>query len=212
MKMITLALALGKSRNPNMRDYRQIADLHISNLDQSFLSSLGSVFLSELYRAMDKSDSSSLIYETAEGIIVGFVTGGTSMGSIYKAMFPRIMFWGVPLALQLLSLRRIGRVVDILRYTRNSEESSGSELALPQAELFSIAVSPSVRGKGIAQKLYTQLIEDFKNKGIESFRIVVGKDLEPAHKFYVKMGAEVAHEMELHSGETSKVYIHNILL
>ena len=68
-----------------------------------------------------------------------------------------------------------------------------------------------MRGKGIAQKLYTRLVEDFRDKGIERFRIVVGSELAPAHKFYAKMGAEVASEMELHSGETSKVYVHNIL-
>lgn len=191
-----------------MTPYRQIADLHIANLDQSFLASLGPTFLSEVYRAMDKSDSGSLIYESVDGQAVGFVTGGTSMGPIYKAMFPRIAIWGLPLALQLLSLRRIRRVMDILRYSQSPDQ--GGVDALPDAELFSIAVSPSVRGKGVAQKLYTRLLDDFKVKGIERFRIVVGSELAPAHKFYLKMGAEVAADIELHSGETSKVYVHTI--
>ena len=194
-----------------MTPYRHIADIHIANLDQSFLASLGPIFLSEVYRAMDKSETGSLIYESVDGEIVGFVTGGTSMGPIYKAMFPRLAIWAVPLVLQLLSFRRMRRVIDILRYSQPSDIKSDDANALPQAELFSIAVSPSVRGKGIAQKLYTRLVEDFRDKGIARFRIVVGSELAPAHKFYAKMGAKVASEMELHSGEISKVYVHNIL-
>lgn len=187
-----------------MKIYQQIADLHIANLNESFLASLGSTFLSEVYMAMDKSNSVSLIYENLDGRVVGFVTGGTSMSPIYKAMLPRIIFWGIPLAFRLLSVSRIKRVIDILRYSHDSDET------LPQAELFSIAVCPSARGSGIAQKLYTQLLSDFKSNGVERFRIIVGKELAPAHKFYVKMGATIETEMELHKGELSKVYVHNI--
>lgn len=188
-----------------MKIYRQIADLHIANLDRSFLASLGPTFLSEVYNAMDKSDNVSLFYESIDGKVIGFITGGTTMGPIYKAMLPRIAFWAVPLAFRLLSIERFKRVLDIIRYSKSSNED------LPQAELFSITVSPSARGKGVAPKLYNRLLNDFKEKGVEQFRIIVGKELTSAHKFYIKMGAKVETEIELHEGETSKVYLHNIL-
>ena len=193
-----------------MTSYLQIANLHIANLNQSFLTSLGPKFLSEIYRGIDNSESCSLIYEVVDGEIVGFVAGGTSLGPIYKAMFPRIMIWGWALVIQLSSIGRIRRIIDILLYSQNQKIISGEGVDLPEAELFSIAVSSSERGKGIAKKLYIQLLEDFKGRGVKQFRIVVGNKLTPAHRFYIKMGAEVTTEIELHSGETSKVYVHNV--
>jgi len=116
-------------------------------------------------------------------------------------MIPRILIWGWGLALKLLSPKRLSRVVDILRY------DGGENSADIPAELFSIAVSPKARGKGLAPKLYTRLVEYFKNHDVEAFRIIVGKDLLPAHKFYLKMGAQKEGELELHAGETSTLYI-----
>lgn len=185
--------------------YRQIASLHIANLDQSFLASLGPQFLSEVYRAMDKSDAGYLLYEYVDEKIVGFVTGGQSMGPIYRAMFPRILYWGFPLAFHLLSFSRLKRVADIIRY------SQGENDALPMTELFSIAVAPSARGTGVAANLYNRLLQAFQADGIKNFRIVVGQSLAPAHKFYLKMGADVKAEIELHSGEKSLIYVHDIV-
>jgi len=188
--------------------YTQIAQLHMSNLDKSFLASLGPVFLSEVYRAMDQGDETALFYHIIDGEIVGFITGGHSMAPVYKAMFPRIWRWGLPLGLTLLSPRKLRRVIDILRYGK-SEDGVFSNLSIPQAELFSIALSPAARGHGIAPTLYQNLVDYFKARNINSFRIIVGNSLDAAHKFYTKMGAKVVTEIELHPGEISKVYVHD---
>lgn len=192
------------TRSPlSKADYRAVARLHIDNLDQSFLATLGTGFLSELYRAMDRANDCALIIErNRAGQITGFVTGGQSMGPIYKAMLPRCLIWGWGLGLRLLSPARMGRVIDILRYDGVDGFSD-----IP-AELFSIAVDPSGRGQGVAPRLYNALVAFFTTRGIDRFRIIVGGDLAAAHGFYLKMGAEVAGEITLHAGEVSTVYIH----
>ena len=184
--------------------YWQIATLHISNLDQSFLASLGPTFLSEVYRAMDRSESAALLYETIDGNIVGFISGGTSMKPIYQTMFKRSTRWGFALAIKLLSPSRLKKVIDILRYGQKHDDS------LPDAELFSIAIAPSARGTGVAKKLYGRLNHAFKAQGIDCFHIIVGEDLTAAHKFYLKMGARVVSELELHACQKSKVYVSEV--
>lgn len=184
--------------------YRAVARLHVQNLDQSFLATLGEGFLTELYRAMDKADDCTLIVERIDGDVVGFVTGGRAMGPIYKAMIPRVLIWGWGLSLRLLSPKRLKRVLDILRY------DGGDGFADIPAELFSIAVAPSARGKGVAPRLYARLIEHFTQQDIPAFRIIVGGDLAPAHGFYKKMGAILVGDIALHAGEVSKVYRQDI--
>lgn len=186
--------------------YVQVANLHAENLDKSFLATLGTTFLREMYRAIDLAENSTLIVEERGAVVVGFVTGGSGMGPIYKAMLKRIWVWAIPLGLRLLSPKRILRVIDILRYGEGDASSSD----IPTAELYSIAVSPDVRGEGVAQSLYQRLESYFEGEGVLAFRIIVGGALAPAHRFYQKMGAQTHGEISLHAGEISTLYIHKL--
>ena len=79
---------------------------------------------------------------------------------------------------------------------------------LPHAELLSIAVDPAHRQQGHAQRLYTDLVRHFQQRGVDLFRIVVGEPLEAAHRFYRGMGAEPIGHTEVHQGQTSVIYVH----
>jgi len=181
--------------------YQAVAALHIQMLDKSFLATMGPLFLTELYRAMDLAQDCTLIVERDGNQLLGFVTGGRSMGPIYRAMLPRVFIWGWALGARLLSPRGLKHVSDILRYTPETGEHQ------TRAELFSIAVSKEAQGKGVAQLLYSRLITYFQNQDIDSFHIMVGSALAPAHKFYKKMGAIPVCELEVHKGERSTLFI-----
>lgn len=62
----------------------------------------------------------------------------------------------------------------------------------------------------MAETLYRKLVEDFQARGVDAFRIIEGDALVPAHRFYQRMGATVAGEVEVHEGEASKVYVHRL--
>ena len=81
---------------------------------------------------------------------------------------------------------------------------------LPKAELLSIVVDETYRGKGISQRLFNKLTEEFKKDGIEKFKVVVGSNLLPACRFYEKMGGILHLEIEVHKGEKSRVYVWEI--
>ena len=184
--------------------YRQVARLHVRCLDQGFLATLGEGFLSLMYEAMDRAAGVTLITEEREGRVVGFITGGTGMGPIYKRMLRSPLRLGLALAPALVRPAKVRRIIEILRYSGDADLPEG----VPDAELLSLAVAPEARGSGVADTLYRKLVEDFEARGVNAFRIIVGDALAPAHRFYQRMGATVAGEVQVHEGECSKVYVH----
>lgn len=183
--------------------YRQVAALHAENIDQGFLATLGLPFLALMYRALDEADGSVLLTEERHGRVVGFVSGGKGMGAVYRRMLRYPVRLGLALLPSLLRPKRIGRILEILRYGRRANASTG----LPSAELLSIAVDPSVRGTGVSERLYRRLRSHFSERGVDAFRIVVGESLLPAHRYYQKMGAKPVARIEVHAGEGSVVYL-----
>lgn len=188
------------------RRYREVAELHARCLDQGFLATLGVRFLTLMYKAMDQADTVTLITEEREGRVVGFITGGTGMGPIYKRMLRSPVRLGLALAPALVRPAKLRRILEILRYSSKGSLPEG----VPEAELLSLAVAHEARGSGVADTLYRKLVEDFQARDVDAFRIIVGEALAPAHRFYRRMGASVAGELEVHEGEPSKVYVHRI--
>lgn len=182
--------------------YPQIAAIHIGNIDRGFLSQLGERFLALLYRAMDEGTSATLIVEQSQGRVVGFVSGGTGLGSVYRALLHRFPALFGALLPALLSPRKLYRIAEILLHSRSRVASD-----LPAAELFSMAVIREARGTGCAERLYRGLCDHFEAAGVPAFRIVVGQGLDPAHAFYRRMGARPTGEVHVHGGARSTVYV-----
>jgi ribosomal protein S18 acetylase RimI-like enzyme len=103
--------------------------------------------------------------------------------------------------------RRIWRMTEILRYSRDNDQSS----SWPRAELLSIAIDPACRGQHLAETLYRRLTEFFESRDSREFKIVVGAALAPAHRFYLRMGAEPIAQIEVHQGEYSTIYRQRVL-
>lgn len=186
--------------------YRQVAQLHVDNIDRGFLATLGTGFVTLMYEAIDESPASVLLVEEREGRVVGFVAGGCGMGAIYKRMLLSPFRLGLALLPSMIRPRRILRILEILRYSRGHSLPSN----LPAAELLSIAVDASCRGQHVAERLYRRLENHFQSIGISSFRIIVGEALEPAHRFYQRVGANRVADMEVHKGDMSVVYVQQL--
>lgn len=188
--------------------HRQVALLHVTCLDQGFLSSLGPSVLTQLYRAIDESPSGTLHVEKRDGRVIGFVAGGRGIGPIFRQMLRHPFSLCAALAPLLFRPRKIIGIIEVLLHSRGSQ--SGTEQPLPAYELLSIAVAPEGRGTGVAERLYTQLVAHFRTlEGeVSAFRIVVGASLAPAHRFYLRMGARPVGRTEVHAGQDSTIYIH----
>ena len=183
-------------------DYAELARIHSSCIDLGFLSSLGLGFLSLLYEAIDADDNSHLILEKKEGSVIGFVAGGRGMKSIYRKLLIRLPRLLVALFPAMLNPRKVSKIIELLFFAKKQNPVSSS----PEAELFSIAVIQSARGSGLAQKLYNALGERFFQDGESAFCIVVGENLNQAHRFYQKMGAVPFAQVSVHKGQSSTLY------
>lgn len=190
----------------NREIYQQVARLHASCIDQGFLSSLGTPFLTLLYESIDANDSSVLLIAREGSQVVGFVSGAQGMGSIYRQLlrrWPRLLVAMLP---ALASPRKLWKIAEILLMSRKAQPLPD----LPHAELLSIAVHPAYRSQGHAPNLYQALVSHFRQKGVGRFRIVVGDGLATAHRFYKKMGARPAGSIEVHQGQASVIYVHTV--
>lgn len=186
--------------------YRQVAILHAHSINQGFLATLGVPFLALMYRAIDEAPDSVLLVERDGGRVAGMVSGGIGMGAVYRRMLRHPLLLARSLFPVMFKPRAIARILEILRYGRGGS----ADVMLPQAELLSIAITPDARGTGIAESLYRRLAADFAQRGIGEFKITVGDSLLPAHRFYSRMGALPVGKVEVHAGESSTIYVHDL--
>jgi ribosomal protein S18 acetylase RimI-like enzyme len=185
--------------------YRQVAQLHVANIDQGFLSSLGTSFLALLYEAIDTNESSVLLVARDGGRVVGFVAGTLGMLPIYRQLLRRAPRLAWALLPALLSPRKLLKIAEIVFIGKKTQTIAD----LPDAELLSIVVDPAERGKGHADQLYGALIAAFAQRGLSRFRIVVGTSLHTAHRFYARQGAQAVGQVEVHAGQVSVMYVHD---
>lgn len=187
--------------------YRQVAELHVGNIDQGFLATLGVSFVSLMYRAIDEARDSVLLVEERDDRVVGFVSGGIGMAPIYKRMLRYPFRLAICLLPSVLRPGRILSIMEILRYSKGKDQQAD----LPKAELLSMAVSSAYRGQQVAERLFRRLVDHFKASGVPAFKITVGEALAPAHRFYQRMGAAPAAKVEVHDGKSSTIYLHRIV-
>lgn len=186
--------------------YHQVAKLHVRCLDLGFLATLGERFLAQMYEAIDRADGTVLITEERNDQVVGFITGGTGMGPIYRRMLRNPVRLALALGPALVQPSRVRRILEIVRYSGDATLPAG----VPDPELLSLAVASEWRGQGVADRLYERLLAEFRASGVDAFRIIVGEALAPAHRFYQRMGAVAAGEVQVHDGERSAVYVHRL--
>ena len=192
--------------------YNEVAELHATGINQGFLSSLGVDFLALLYEAIDSSDDAILLVEYGRGRVVGFVSGATSLGPIYKALLKRPVRLISTLWPVLLSPVKLWRILELMMHALwyLDAKSESASTTLPKFELISISVSLDARRSGVALRLYEALKEAAAERGFDAFKIVVGEQLHSAHKFYIRAGAMPVSKTAVHGNDISIIYVQEI--
>ncbi|MDH4201594.1 MAG: GNAT family N-acetyltransferase [Phycisphaerae bacterium] len=180
----------------------QIAQLHIAGIPTGFISSLGKKFVAALYEAIAESPYGfGLVYE-ADGRVVGFVAFSTDIKGLYKSIIKKnVISFGFLLCGKLFSFQTIKKIFETLFYPSRSETQE-----LPKAELLSIAVAETERGKGIAKTLIRQGLEECCSRKIEKVKVLVADFNKPANILYQKIGFKQISQIENH-GIVSNVYV-----
>ena len=184
--------------------YQDAASLHIASIPSGFLPTLGLKFLSLMYRCIDEAASTILITKYNDDQLVGFVTGSVGTSSLYRSMLSHPFVLVFALFPVVFRIKKVRKVFSILRHSSGSVRAS-----YPAPELLTICVNSSFRRQGIADELYFKLCNDFKSKSVNEFVIIVGKALD-ANRFYLKHGATVVGQLQVHAGSDSNIFIQRI--
>ena len=176
----------------------------MESLKNAFLPTLGEKFLTVLYRAIDKSSFTSLIYYYDNDNLIGFVSGSLGTKSIYRELLKYPFSLLFSLTHIIFSPRKIVKIFRLLIHMNSKARSK-----YPKSELLTICVNNKYRRQGYAKKLYNDLSLFFKENNVKSFTIIVGSDLN-ANNFYKSEGANIMEKIVTHSGTESNVYLQEL--
>ena len=179
-----------------------VAELHRVGIDTGFLSSLGPMFLRQLYRSVPSCPAGfGYVSQEAQGPVQGFIACAESTGRLYKqSMLRRGLLMAFPLMRFMFRPSVIKRMYHTWRYPSQVGDD------LPAAEVLSIVVSSDAGGKGVGKALMAAAFEEFKRRGIDVVKVAVGSDNEAANAFYRSCGFALAVTRE-HHGRPMNIYV-----
>lgn len=180
----------------------QVASLHISGISTGFISSLGLGFVSALYESIAEDENSFGFVAVEDEKVLGFVAFSKDLSKLYKyVIVKKGLCFALLLAGKMLSLRRIKKVFETLFYPGRTKK-----MDLPCAELLSIVIGGTERGKGLATTLIGKSLAECSRRGVEKVKVLVAADNEPANKLYSKCGFKPAGQIDSH-GVPSNIYV-----
>jgi len=179
-----------------------VARLHQEGIPTGFLSSLGTTFLTELYRSISQSSEGFGFVVCENEAVVGFVAFTTNLRRLY-----RTVLWGHGIKLIRILLPRLFSAETIKKIIQNIfYPGKTKKLNLPEAEFLSIAVSSSCRGKGLAGQLINYGFEECRRRGIPQVKVLVAEANQTANRLYQKNGFKLITQVDSH-GCTSNIYV-----
>ncbi len=186
-------------------DVPTVAQIHLDYMDMGFVRTLGLGFLKCMYRRIVRSEYGFMVVaEQPDGRIIGYTTGSTDTGKLWREFMVRD---GVRAGLAALPkiVRHPRRILETRKYP-----SAAASDDLPAAEWLTIAVDPTVRYRGLGMRLTTRLMEEFETLGTPAVRGVGVTWNDPIFKLLIAHGYEDVGMIQVHAGTDSRVLVwHN---
>lgn len=185
----------------NARQANAIAQLHIRGISTGFISSLGNDFVTALYEAIARSESSFGYAVEDNDEVLGFVTFTTNLNKLYKSVIAKSGWrFALLLARKMFSVQRVKKMFETLFYPKRIKK-----MDLPSAELLSIVVNPERCHRGLATQLVRKGFEHCRKMGLDKVKVLVAADNGPANKLYLKCGFKLVGQIDNH-GVRSNIY------
>ena len=180
----------------------EVAALHRIGIERGFLTRLGPKLLADLYGAINRSAPGFVFVAVSDdGRVVGFVSGTTRIKGLYRSILLRRGWRYAGLILKKAFRPGVLRgIVQTVLYPARSPSDS------PEAELLSIVVSEELRGTTVAADLLTTSLAEFRRRGSDRVKLMVGESMARAHAFYRKHGFAEAGTIEQH-GRRSHILV-----
>jgi len=183
-------------------DIPAAAALHAGQITGGFLASLGTPFLTRLYRRAARHDRSFvLVARDDAGEVGGFLVGTEDTGSLYRAFLCHDGIGAAAGAAPRLALRWRS-VLETLRYGRAATDETGTGA---KAELLAMAVRPDLRGRGTGRALVDAFFGELERRGVTEARVVVGEPHTAARRLYEAAGFRPVATITVHGDRASAV-------
>lgn len=181
-----------KYRKAFPSDYKQFGDIHIQAFKGFFLTTLGINFLYTYYFSCLKNKKTIAVCAYNENNeIVGFASGSVWSKGYHKSIILSNPIRFGMAALRIFFTKPLALVRLLNNLTKNNNEVDKGDYA----ELLSIGILPSYKGKGIGK----QILIEFEKEAVicNSKRISLTTDCynnENVLQFYKKLGYEVFYD------------------
>jgi len=178
-----------------------VAALHIQGINGGFISSLGAGFVTALYEAIVNSNNSFGFAVEDNERVLGFVAFTSSITKLYKSVIAKKGFRMAGfLAGRILSFKQIRNALETLFYPARVRKKN-----LASTELLSIVVCADKRNQGLGTELVVKSLQQCSRLGLESVKVLVAADNQPANKLYQKCGFTFVRQIKNH-GVLSNIY------
>jgi GNAT superfamily N-acetyltransferase len=183
--------------------------LHRDEIKFGFLSSLGDEAINLLFSFSARSKSAILLVarDPTTLIIHGFLLGTFDTSRFYRDFLKKNIFQSFfYVGPRLLTLQRVRKIIETLLYPSKKEIRE-----LPSPEILDLVVGRNSQGMGVGRALFTEFTNILKESGSNEFKITTGESLSGAHAFYEKMGATHVRNINIHVGQSTRVYLYKII-
>lgn len=162
-----------------------VAEIHMASQSGTFLTALGSDFLTLLYKQISQSSRGMSYVALNNDEIIGFVVGTLHT----KALFKEIALKSPVHLTWLVFKQALKRPILFWQAVKTlAYPAHGTTPDLPEAELLALAVDIDWRNQQIGSQLVRQLIQSMTAVGIEKVVVTVDGDNTGALRFYLRHG------------------------
>ena len=186
-------------RRALQQDRGAIARLHREQIPWGLLSNLGPEFVDAFYAVLLRSTVGFGFVAEQNSRPVGFASGVVNWRRLYVEFLLRRSRIALRGAWMSLRQARLKRVLETSRYAADRD--------LPAAELVAIAVTPEMRGTGVAVALVDEVLNEFRSRGVRAVRVTTSAENERAGALYERSGFRMLARREIHPGHVASVYV-----
>lgn len=188
-------------------DFHAVAKLHCESIPGGFLSALGADFLAVLYRLI-QCESGAVVYVAKEDEqVAGFIAGAADTRRMYNAILFRSWQKLLPhLLMHMVNPKSIFKMVQTVLYGFSERQEGDRSVA---AELLSIAVHSSARGKHLGCALVTELEQFMRENSVRIYKVVTFSEDRISNRFYLSCGFEFTRSFS-HHGNIMNEYLKGI--
>ncbi len=188
------------------RDVPAITRVHTAAFGGFFLTELGTPFLKQYYLLVRRHPDGILLAARDGDEIVGFVAGTVNPPAFYRALVTNAWRFAWPAGIGLLRKPKLlPTLASNLRSVFTRRQSPVSQPAA--AELTSVAIHPSARGRGLGQQLVAAFLQAVRNRAARVSLTTDAEDNVAVNHFYRQMGFELAETFASRRGRLMNRYV-----